>query len=419
MEVHMEGQDADHPVSSSAGYGSILLPTSETPSATVEVVRPGSSRELATISTNDSPLHQGDDLEVGGELERELIDYMEEQTSQIEFDLRKILAMGQVDENLSNGAPVSSPAPAMSLNDDDFLVVDEDHFAVTESKVLSVEEERELYKSATESLQKMRQEILGLKRHLESECRKLDILLMLSIPGKMSLRLRKFFLRLDRHLEQTTDTIEDIVRKYNRIVDGVRQNKDHMENPVNYLIRKSPIDCVTWLHAVLFLVLLGTIGFMYMWARSSSEWTVYLRLLRSPLLVVLLLYLYGINMKVWAKFRVDYATIFSHLPSATPTPKYLLKMASILTVLMTLVVIAVMIATPFSAKLPIKVAPLIMWLILFAFLFNPFDVLEFDSTFSELLFVSFCLLLRLSILRTFSWPISLIAALQYFWTLSI
>lgn len=387
-QTEEESQAIDYPIGT-ISYGSFLLSTSV---RSAKVLKPRGFRELVALSTNDSPLHQQherDDFGVGQgskildlaldpeSREGELFRYMEGQASQVELKLKELEKTGQ--EGKAGGCHSRKPS-IVSLNDDDFLEVDEDHFKVAEIEFLSVAVEREHYKLVGESLQKLRQDILRLLAHLESECTKLDLLDLMPTSGdthdEIASKRRIFVSRLDGCLRETTNKMDDIVHRNNLMVDGVRKSKDHLESPVNELIRNSPIGCVIWLHTVLFLVLLGAVTFLYLWAQSSDEWTLYLRLLRSPLLVVLLLYLYGINMKVWALYGVDYATILSHPPMATPTPKYMFKMASILTVLLTLLVVSMIVATPYSAKLPIKIVPLLMWLVLFAFLLNPFDILQ-------------------------------------------
>ena len=370
-----------------AAYGS-LEPTLV--NSSVKLLKPvGRFQELTVISINESPLNQGngDDESLG--LEDSLFHYMDDQISHVETKLKQLKKMEHerqpVDGNLSHGGKSKRH---VSLNDDDFLEVDEDHFKVdVETKFLTIEIEREHFKSVGESLQKLKHEILRLRTHLQSECTKLDLLDTLSAPGdqeRAASKQRLLMSRLNKCLVETTRRIEDVLRKNNLMVDGVRKNKGHLENPVNEKIRSSPIGCVTRLHIMLFVTLLGAMTFMYLWSKGSDKWTLYLRLLRSPLLVVLLLFLYGVNMKVWAKYGVDFATILSHPPMSTPTPRYVFKMASILTVLLTLLVIGAIVATPFSTKLPLKVTPLLMWLLLFGFLLNPLNIFKKRARFSFL-----------------------------------
>ena len=137
-------------------------------------------------------------------------------------------------------------------------------------------------------------------------------------------------------------------------------------------VKKTPISRFTYLSFFLFLVIWGVMCYMYF--SYQNPWVVYLRVLRSPLLIVFYLYLYGINMKVWANVGINYVSIFNYFLKGIPTPKFVNKVAAIFTAYFALSVIILLFVSPFSSDIPGKVIPLIMWLSLLAFLINPANV---------------------------------------------
>ena len=137
-------------------------------------------------------------------------------------------------------------------------------------------------------------------------------------------------------------------------------------------VKKTPISRFTYLSFFLFLVICGVMCYMYF--SYQNPWVIYLRVLRSPLLIVFYLYLYGINMKVWANAGINYVSIFNYSVKGIPTPEFVNKVAAIFTVYFALSVIVLLFVSPFSSDIPGKVIPLIMWLSLLAFLINPLNV---------------------------------------------
>lgn len=339
----------------------------------------------ASLSSSEELEDLSEELEVSlasKSSTQKLFDYMEAHTRQVEQELRKVSlathSQPDVEESVSS-LDVNSTVIAINTEEGGFESIS------ISTEFVSVEDERKQCRSAFGVLYNLKHKILRLKSYFDSECTKLDRFIMGedSVPENAqrllsdnSIRQEKFNSRLDGCLERVGQEMGEIRCKNDIIINGVRmhQNRKYSESTINKLIRKSPIDCVTWFHGFLFLALLAMISYLYLWSRSSDQWTVALRLVRSPLLVVLLCYLYGINMKVWAMYKVDYVTIFGHHPSSTPTPKYIFRVASTLTILMSVLVVGLVVAAPFSQVLPLKIAPMAMWAVLLGFLFNPFDV---------------------------------------------
>ena len=149
-------------------------------------------------------------------------------------------------------------------------------------------------------------------------------------------------------------------------------------------VRKTPVGCFVYLSFLLYLFVWTIISFMYFWDKQDT-WTVFLRLTRGPLLVVFFLYYFGTNMKGWANSGVDYIAIFKYNSAATPTPKYVFKIAKIFTLLFGAGVVGLLIVNPFHAIVPMKIFPLLMWLSLFLFWINPFKVFNRQSRFRSIL----------------------------------
>ena len=304
----------------------------------------------------------------------ELFRYMEEHTSRVEMELRRILSEDEEEEAVTSAEKRQIERSVRPDSNSTDLVIHEDHFGIG-ADFVNVREERRHYKLASNRLHKLEHDIQMLLRHLESEFTKLELRELSTGTGDAA-RMQHYQHQLERCQAEVRSHIHILREKNDFLMDGVGQSGKYFpENLVNIEVRKSPVEWLTWLHGFLFLTVFLTICFMYVWSGTSDEWTVHLRLVRSPLLILLLLYLYGINMKVWALFKIDYVTIFGHPPDATPTPRYIFRVASILTILMSLVSAGVIVSSAFSSRIPIKVLPLIMWLLLIVFILNPFNVL--------------------------------------------
>ena len=311
--------------------------------------------------------------------EDKLFRYVEERLHHVEKELGRSSGEGTSENKGINAAYGTASELYVNMSDeegsDDELEIHENHFG-PEMGFTSVMDERRSNKLAGEKLHNLRHEVLTLIKHLESETTKLELLEQLTSGSPRRKQWYKH--RLENCLEIIHDQMGNVQEKNDMLIDGVVDlgHDKFTESIVTKDIRKSPVIFETWIHGALFAIILVLIGAMYLWSRASDEWTVYLRLIRSPLLIVFLLYLYGINMKVWAMFKIDYVAIFNHSPSATPTPRYVFKVASTLTLLMAVLTVGVIIASAYTDRFPVVILPIFMWLTLFAFLLNPLDMFE-------------------------------------------
>ena len=197
-------------------------------------------------------------------------------------------------------------------------------------------------------------------------------------------RKEGFDKRIEGCVEDLDNELNKLYRKQELKIDGQGRIRFRSESKITSSVRQEPIHCVTYFHALLFVITLGLIVYMYL-SDDTQKWIVYLRLLRGPFLVLLFLYMYGVNVKVWALKHIDYVNIFDHHPKGTPTPNYIFKVAGFFCVFFSIIVIALLMSSPFTGELPGKVAPLVMWFSLILFIVNPFKVLLRWGRFSLLL----------------------------------
>lgn len=293
--------------------------------------------------------------------------------AEVEDELRKISTL---DDNTAEDEGIDMTTTALSINNGDEDDFEFDNISI-QSEFVSDQEERRQYTSVFGVLCNLKQAIQSLKSALEKECSRtwdeVEFCDDRELIGDNSMRHDGLKMRLDKCMGTVQEQMDLIRHKNDVIIDGVRSRRSVI------LRKKSPFDEVTWCHAFTFILvfslLVGTIVYMYTWSHASNEWTVYMRLIRSPLLVVFLIFLYGINMKVWTMNGIDYIAVFNHHPNATPTPKYVFKVAALLILFMGIVVVGLVVSSPYSAKIPIIVVPLVLWGLLAVFLFNPCDVL--------------------------------------------
>ena len=244
-------------------------------------------------------------------------------------------------------------------------------------------------------LSRLREVLVSIQESLSASFHALDALVDMhdfhqdSKKGRTYLetkipRKEGFEKRIDECMEDLDNEINKLYRKQELEIDGRGRVRIRSESKITIDVRQSPVSCITYFHALLFVITLGLIVYMYLYD-DTQKWTVYLRLVRGPFLVLLFLYLYGVNIKVWALKHIDYVNIFDHHPKGTPTPNYVFKVAGIFCVFFSMVIIALLVSSPFTNEVPGKIAPLIMWTSLILFIVNPFKIFLRRGRFSLLL----------------------------------
>lgn len=283
-------------------------------------------------------------------------------------------------------------------SDQDGLVEDsgvEDNDEFEELGLLSMDHEQENIEKSIGVLSRLKEIVQNLQESLNSSLASLDHLLglhddrMLSQEGHgyldtVKVRKGTYTQRLDECMEDINTGLRDLYHEKEIRIDGLGRIRTHMESKINVQVRKSPVTCITFLLGTLFGLLLMVISFMYIWD-NTKRWVVYLRLVRGPLLVLLCIYLFGINMKTWALWKIDYVSIFEYHPKGTPTPRYVFKVACLFTVFFTALIVGLLVASAYTRAEPGRVVSILMWLTLLVFLFNPFNVLLRRARFSFIL----------------------------------
>ena len=110
------------------------------------------------------------------------------------------------------------------------------------------------------------------------------------------------------------------------------------------------------------------------WAYSDASWTISLRLLRGPLMVVTFVYLIGVNMAGWVSVGIDYADMFDFAYGSVPTPRYLFSVAGFFSYLYAaLVGLYLFCRVLLSIDLPLQLVAGAMWASLLLFAANPLN----------------------------------------------
>ena len=295
--------------------------------------------------------------------ESQLLGEMEHNLTQAEKELEQISLVQDNDEYLK--ADIDFTSTVVTVNSD---IADYNVIEIMDTYVSDTDKHQQ-YRSAFGVL-------CRLKRMIEVDCAKLDSLVGMdgseSVREQLETKGHQVRGRLDACLSEIDRRIMKVRQNNEIIIDGTCHRNHPIENPLLKSIRNSKVKCITWLYAMLFVSIISMIILMLLWNGSSDQWVVYIRLIRSPLIIILLLYLYGVNLKVWAKNGIDYIAIFNHHPDAVPTPKHIFSMAGFLTVVFSGLVIALIVASQFSEAMPVNIISLTMWLVLVAFVLSPF-----------------------------------------------
>ena len=220
--------------------------------------------------------------------------------------------------------------------------------------------------------------------------------------------LKEKLLSLQASLQSSFTSLEELAKLYDEyfcssdgrhLLEAKRQRRKHLEEKIALCLKKidvllQPVKAkesvrietyssthsnqerlsyFTILCALLFLATWGSVVMLYSWV-GSDTWVVFLRLVRSPLLIVFFIYLFGINAKIWARSQIEYIAIFGFPNGGAPSPNDAFGIAGAFTVLFATVIASFLIVSPFTSAIPGKVIPLFMWFALFMYIVNPLDV---------------------------------------------
>ena len=222
---------------------------------------------------------------------------------------------------------------------------------------------------------RLQQTLYSLKESITDNFSHLDELVEMHDDGTTSQQGRQF---LDRYsptkinLERRIDS--DLDKVHIELIDrgwlDVSSDQE-TESQVTAEVRSYRPGCLTLLHVLLFVMVWCALSFMYYYSEQHPTWAVALRLLRSPFLIVLFFYFYGINIKVWANNYIDYVGIFGFPWRGIPTAKFAWKVAGMFCIVFTAILGTLLFLSILRRDVPVKLAATIMWILLLMFLLNP------------------------------------------------
>jgi len=291
---------------------------------------------------------------------------MKKRISEAEASLRNLYK--SEDEGFSEEDLDQTRTVVSIRNEQDYHTID------IQEKYRSDEDQLKSYRSAFGIL-------CQLKRGLKDENARLDNLAEIyssedeSVRNQYDSKREEFRIRINSNLKEIECAISKIRDKNSMLFNGIRYKGIFPESLTLNKVKKAKTSCHTWLHGFLLGTMMSLLSFLYLWNLKSDEfkhWVIIIRLVRSPLIILLLLYLYAINMKVWAKYHINYVAIFNHHPDSIPTPAGVLSMADFLTISISVLVVAVIMTSSFGSMQPIKSLTLVMWGLLGLFLLSPF-----------------------------------------------
>jgi len=112
---------------------------------------------------------------------------------------------------------------------------------------------------------------------------------------------------------------------------------------------------------------------------SNNDWRVVVRLYRGPFLVILFLFLMGINVYGWRSSGVNHVLIFELDPRNHLSEQHLMELAAIFGVIWTLSVLTFLYSTQLS--IPAYANPLSLFIIMAIFILNPTKTFKHDARF--------------------------------------
>lgn len=226
-------------------------------------------------------------------------------------------------------------------------------------------------------LSRIREVAISLKTNLETSLQQLDEMVGVYDHRTGNTSGQMLLAKCDSQKQDLQEQLESCLNKIDEelelIASKEKNNKDRIAIITLAKAKQENIgicDCFAFLLLLLVMVVTSGLAACY----PASRWIILLRLIRSPLFVVLFIYLVGFNIMVWARVNINYISIFNFPEKGIPTPKVIFRIASIITVLFSLLSIACFTTGHIALYITDKVVGLTMWLILLLFLLNPFNV---------------------------------------------
>lgn len=112
---------------------------------------------------------------------------------------------------------------------------------------------------------------------------------------------------------------------------------------------------------------------------STQNLMIALRLYRGPMLIVIFLFLIGINVYGWRSSGVNHVLIFELDPRNHLSEQHLMELAAILGVVWALSILSFLYSA--SLSIPPFVNPFLLVVVMLVFLINPIKILQHEARF--------------------------------------
>ncbi|XP_076342267.1 solute carrier family 53 member 1-like [Tachypleus tridentatus] len=128
-----------------------------------------------------------------------------------------------------------------------------------------------------------------------------------------------------------------------------------------------------------FLVLIATVILSGVFSKTRDDWRIVFRLYRGTLLIILFMFLIGINVYGWRTSGVNHVLIFELDPRNHLSEQHLMEMAAIFGVLWTISVLGFLYSN--TLAIPAYANPLALVIIMLLFLVNPVKTMKHHARF--------------------------------------
>ena len=189
--------------------------------------------------------------------------------------------------------------------------------------------------SARGLLGRLREVVNSLKQNMETNLQKIDKLMCMNYQqihsknGPVPLPTRAQEAVYKSKLDVCVSRIDQELDEMDRVA---KKSQQKMKENKLVLLQAEKFQLRFWVLLAL-AVLLATFLTLCVFSRNRvKHWVIFVRLVRSPLLIALYFYMYGFNLIAWAKNEIDYISIFKFPTKGVPTPKLAFQIGSILSI---------------------------------------------------------------------------------------
>ena len=230
--------------------------------------------------------------------------------------------------------------------------------------------------------------VLTLKSNLESSMVQLDEMVGLYDERTQGNSATMVLFKHNQQRELLREKLEHSLVQIDQEFDLLTEKDDDFKIRV-LTFKKAKSESLDFLGIISFLLLLSTMSVLAFLSvyYPDERWVIVLRLLRSPLVINLYLFLYGFNIMAWARANIDYITIFGYPTNGIPTPKIIFRIASLFTLLFTSLPIVCIMSNHHVLYITDKVSSLLTWVILLLLLINPLNIMIRSGRFSFILVI--------------------------------